>query len=310
MIKEKMKIVVCTKYGLPDVLKIKLVNKPTFKPNELFIKVMASSVNSGDVRVRGLDANFFLKVVMRLIFGFNKPRKSILGTVYSGVVEQVGSHVKDFKVGDEVYGLTGFNFGTYAEYITVKGNSVVTKKPFNATFEEAAAIPFGAQTAIYFLEKTNLFKKPNLKVLIYGATGAVGTSAIQIAKYYNAEVTTVCSDYNKEFVLNLGADRLIFYNKEDFTKSRIKYDVIFDAVGKISKRQCSHLLNSDGIFLTVGGMEYATEKKEQLEFVRDLFEKGKYKAIIDKVFTIDEIVEAHRYVDTCRKKGNVVLKIR
>lgn len=304
-----MRAVICTKYGLPDVLKIKLVDKPTFNPNELFIKVMASSVNSGDVRVRGLDANFFLKIAMRIIFGFKRPRKSILGTVYSGIIEQIGSQVKDFKVGDEVYGLTGFNFGTYAEYITVKENSVITKKPFNATFEEAAAIPFGAQTAIYFFDQTDLSKKTHLKVLIYGSTGAVGTSAIQIAKYYNAEVTAVCSDYNKEFVLGLGADKVIFYNKEDFTKSDQKYDIILDAVGKISKKACSSLLNFNGKFLTVGGLEYASESREQLDFLRKLFEDYKYNATIDKIYSLDEIVEAHKYVDTGRKKGNVVIKI-
>lgn len=304
-----MKVAVCMKYGSPDVLKITQIEKPIAQPAEVLVKIIASTVNSGDVRVRALDAGWFMKIIMRIIFGFLRPRKSILGTVYAGIVEKIGDNVKGFKVGDEVYGLTGFNFGTYAEYIAVKENSVITKKPVNASFEEAAALLFGGQTACYFLNKTSISKVRNLNVLIYGATSAVGTSALQIAKYYHANVTAICSDYNRDFISGLGADKIIFYNKTDFTKSAEKYDVILDAVGKISKKQCSHLLNAKGNFLTVGGLEYASENREQLEFLRKLFENGKYDASIDRVYSLDEIAEAHKYVDTGRKKGNVVLKI-
>jgi NADPH:quinone reductase-like Zn-dependent oxidoreductase len=241
--------------------------------------------------------------------GFTRPRNAILGTVYAGIVEQTGKDVVNFKVGDEVYGITGIHFGAYAEYIAVNAQSVITKKPANASFSEAAAIAFGGQTAIYFLDKTNISKISNLKILVYGATSSVGTSVVQIAKYYHLDITAVCSEKGKNLVLKLGATKVIDYKTEDFTKLHTKYDIIFDAVGKISKRKCSHLLSKEGMYLTVGGIEYAKEKREQLIFLNELFEKGNYDATIDKTYSIDEIVEAHRYVDTERKKGNVVVKI-
>lgn len=304
----KMKAVVCYGYGGPEVLKIDMVDKPIPSSNEILVKIIATTVNSGDVTVRALKANFLQKILMRFIFGFNKPRNPILGTVYSGIVEYVGNEVKEFKVDDEVFGLRGFSFGTYAEYISVKENSVISKKPLNASFEEAAAILFGGQTAYYFLNKTKITDVPLLNILVYGASSAVGTSALQIAKFYSANVTAVCSDYNEPLVLKLGADKVIFYNKVDFTRGLEKYDVIFDAVGKISKKQCTHMLQKDGSFITVNGMDYAKEAKDQIVFLKELFEKGNYAAVIDRTFYLAEIVDAHRYVDTGRKKGNVVLK--
>ena len=306
---DQMRAVIWESYGGPEVLKIKTVDKPAPRPDELLIKIVATAVNSGDVTVRALKGNFVFKVAMNFIFGFGKPRNLILGTVYAGVVEQVGHRVKNFKAGDEVFGLRGFKFGTYAEYVSVKENSVVSLMPCNASFEEAAALLFGGQTAHYFLHKAGIADTPGLSVLVYGATGAVGTSALQIAKYYGAKVTAVCSDYNEKLVMNLGADKVIFYNKEDFTKTNEKYDIILDAVGKISKKQCAHLLKANGKFHTVGGFEYATESIEQVRFLKDLFESGHYDAAIDRVYRMDEIVEAHAYVDSGRKKGNVVLKI-
>jgi len=309
MNKPTMKAAICTKYGPPEVLQIEMAEKPVPQDNEILVKIIASAVNSGDVRVRGLVVEGFMKIVMRLVLGFSKPRKPILGTVFSGIVEQVGKNVSNFKIADEVYGITGFRFGTYAEYIAVSDKSVTVKKPFNATFEEAAAICFGGQTAYYFLEKAKISEKANLKILVYGATGAVGTAAIQIAKYHNAEVTAVCSENGKELVKELGADKIIFYNKEDYTKISEKFDIIFDAVGKITKKQCGHLLNNEGIFKSVEGFDMASDEIKQLVFLREMFEKGKNKATIDKIYSIDEIMEAHRYVDTGRKKGNVVLRI-
>ena len=306
---DKMKAVICTKYGAPEVLKIVEVDKPTPKAHEVLIKIWASAVNSGDIRVRSLAVTGFLRIVMRFVLGFKKPRKPILGTVFSGLVEQPGKNVRDFKPGDEVFGLTGFQFGAHAEYITLSDKSILVKKPVNATFEEAAAIAFGGQTAIYFLEKAQISKKSNPKILIYGATGSVGTAVVQIAKYYHAQITAVCSEAGQNLVKELGVDALVFYNKEDFTQSGEKFDIVFDAVGKTSKKQCLPLLNDGGRYVTVGGLEVAAERKEQLEFLRTLFEAGKYKSTIDRIYSIDEIVEAHRYVDTGRKKGNVVLKI-
>ncbi|MFH6605091.1 NAD(P)-dependent alcohol dehydrogenase [Maribacter algicola] len=304
-----MKAIICTRYGPPEVLKIQEIPKPNPKNDEILIKIMASAINSGDVRVRGLKVNGFLKIVMRLMFGFTKPRKPVLGTVFSGIVETIGDNTTRFKVGDEVFGMTGLKFGTYAEYIVLNHNDKVILKPENATFEEAAALPFGGQTAIYFLEKAGIEKISNPEVLIIGATGAVGTAALQIAKYHNAEITAVCSTKGAELVKSLGVSRLILYDKEDFTQSKSKFDIIFDAVGKTSKSQCKKLLKKGGVYKTVGGMEVAAENKKQLEMLKALFEKGEYDATIDRVFPMDKVVEAHRYVDTERKKGNVVLKI-
>jgi NADPH:quinone reductase-like Zn-dependent oxidoreductase len=309
MINSTMKAVICTKYGPPEVLQIQRIPVPIPEDNEILIKIRASSVNSGDVRVRGLVVEGFLKVVMRFVLGFSKPRKPILGTVFSGEVEQIGKKVTDFKPGDHVFGVTGFRFGTFAEYIAVSHDSTVAIKPANATFEEAAAIPFGGHTAIHFLQKAKIQERKNPKVMIYGATGSVGAAAIQIARHYNANVTAVCSENGLPLVSALGADRIILYNKEDFTKSTEKYDIIFDAVGKTSRQQCQPLLAEGGCYKTVGGLEVAAERKEQLYLLRELFESGKYNAAIDKVYSIDEIVEAHRYVEAGRKKGNVVLKI-
>lgn len=306
-----MKAVICTKYGPPEVLQIREVPKPVAKDNEILIKIMATTVNSGDVRVRGLDVGgLFMKTVMRLVLGFTKPRKHILGIVYSGVVEEVGAKVSKFKKGDKVFGMTGFNFGTYAEYIAVKEKSILALMPKNASFEEAASLIFGGQSAIYFLEKAHIHQKTNPKVLIIGATGSVGSAAIQIAQYYHGNITAVCSSEGKSLVESLGVTKIILYDKEDITKLTETFDIIFDAVGKNTKKQFKSHLAKGGIFKTVQGFEIASESQEQLAFLKTLYESGKLKAVIDKTYTIDQVVEAHRYVDTGRKKGNVVLKVK
>ncbi len=304
-----MKAVICTKYGSPEVLIIQDVVKPIPKDNEILVRIIATAVNSGDVRVRGLAVEGFMKVIMRLVLGFSKPRKPILGTVYSGMIESTGNKVSKFKTGDKVFGMTGFNFGTYAEYIAVKESSNVAFMPAKATFEEAVSLIFGGQTAIYFLEKAKIFEKEKPKVLIIGATGSVGSAATQIAQYYGADVTVVCSSEGKSLVENLGVLKIILYDKEDFSRQANKFDIIFDAVGKTTKKQCEKLLDKGGVYKTVGGLEYASESQKQLELIRELYEKDKLKAIIDKTFLFDKVVEAHRYVDTGRKKGNVILKI-
>ncbi|QNA46620.1 NAD(P)-dependent alcohol dehydrogenase [Lacibacter sediminis] len=303
-----MKAVICTQYGSPDVLQIQEVSKPIPKDREILVKIVATAVNSGDVRVRSLDVKGFLKVLMRLVLGISKPRKPILGTVFSGVVETVGSNVSKFKVADKVFGMTGFKFGTHAEYIAVDQNSNVIEMPYNASFEEAAAIIFGGQTAIYFLDKARIAEKPNKKLLIIGATGSVGTAAIQIAKYYNVDITAVCSSEGQKLVNELGVKNVILYDKEDFTKQTEKFDIIFDAVGKSNRKQCEKLLNENGVYKSVSSVN-ASENIQQLQLLKELFEKGAFKAVIDKTFQMDEIIEAHRYVDTGRKKGNVALRI-
>jgi NADPH:quinone reductase-like Zn-dependent oxidoreductase len=212
-------------------------------------------------------------------------------------------------LGDEVFGSTGFKLRTNAEYVCLKENGVISPKPGNASFAEAAALPFGGQTAIYFLEKAKIKEKKQPSVLIYGATGAVGCASIQIAKYYQSKVTAVCSTRGKALAKQLGADHIILYDQEDFTQTNTKVDIIFDAVGKTTKRACRALLKPDGRFVTVEGMDVAAEKTEQLDFLRKRFEAGQYQAVIDKVYPMKEVVAAHTYVDTGRKKGNVILQI-
>lgn len=307
---QMMKAIVCTEYGGPEVLQIREVSKPIPKDYEILIRIRSTSVNSGDARVRGLDGSLLMKTLMRLIFGLSKPRNPTLGTVFAGEIEKIGKAVKNFNVGNEVFGMTGFKFGTYAEYVTVSEKSNVILKPENASFEEAAAIIFGGQTAIYFLQKAKIDEGSNKKVLIIGATGSVGTAAVQIAQYYNANITAVCSSRGEELIRELNVNNVIFYDREDFTKRHKSYDIIFDAVGKSSKRACAKLLNKDGVFKTVGGIEYATETKDQLILLRKLFESQVYKATIDKVYPLEKIVKAHIYVDSGRKKGNIVINVK
>ncbi|MDO1451368.1 NAD(P)-dependent alcohol dehydrogenase [Rhodocytophaga aerolata] len=304
-----MKAVICTKYGPPEVLKIQEVARPTPKEKEILVKIMATAVNSGDVRVRSLAVEGWMKWMMRMVLGFSKPRKSILGTVFSGVVEGAGNKVSEFNPGDKVFGMTGFNFGSYAQYIAVHQNSNVMKMPQNATYEEAAAIIFGAQTAIYFLEKAKIAQQANPKVLIIGATGSVGVAAIQVCKHYGAQISVVCSSEGSHLMKELGVSDIILYDKADFTSHTGRFDMVFDAVGKTTKKQCKKLLLNGGVYKTVGGTEYASESKKQLALIKELFENGKLNAVIDKTFSMDNIVDAHRYVDKGRKKGNVVVRI-
>ena len=303
-----MKAVICTKYGTPEVLQIQEVSKPLPNDNQILVKIIATAVNSGDVRLRSLDVKGFLKVIMRLVLGITRPRKPILGIVFSGIVESKGNKVSKFKVGDKVFGMTGFKFGTYSEYIAVNQNSNVLEMPKNATYEEAAAIIFGGQTAIHFLNKAKIAKKLNQKILIIGATGSVGIAAIQIAKHYNANITAVCSSNGHKLVSELEVKNIVLYDKEDFTNRADRFDIIFDAIGKSNKNQCKNLLNENGVYKSVSSV-YASETRQQLQLLKELFEKGEFKATIDKTFPMDKIADAHKYVDTGRKKGNVVLKI-
>lgn len=304
-----MKAAVCEAYGKPETVIVKQVPKPAIRPGEVLIKVMASTVNSGDVRMRGLKVNGWMKLVMRLILGFSKPRKSILGVTFSGVVERVGAKVSRFKPGDKLFGLTGFRFGAHAEYLCLSERATMIEMPANAGFEAAAALPFGAHTAIHFLQAAGIEKLNRPRVAIYGATGSVGIAALQVAAHYGAIITAVCSSRAAPSLSTFTMDNIVLYDKTEFTRSGQQYDIIFDAVGKLSKKECRSLLAPHGKFVTVGGMAVARENKEQLDLVRQLFEAGNYQAVIDKAFSLDEIVAAHEYVDTGRKIGNVVLKI-
>lgn len=305
----KMNAVICTAYGTPEVLKIKEVEKPKPKDNEVLIKIVATAVNSGDTRIRGFNVDGIFRIIMRLVLGFRKPRKPILGMVLAGKVTEVGKQVKTFKPGDEVCASTGFKMGAYAQYTTVQEKSTIIHKPKNASFEEAAAILFGGMSALYFLEKAGIASKPNQKVLIYGATGSVGAAAVEIARHYKANVTSVCSEQGIELAKKLGSNTVVVYTRQDFTKLNDKFDIVFDAAGKTKKKDCTALLTRNGKYVTVGGMDIAKETTAQITFLKNLYENKELNAHIDKIYPMDEIAEAHRYVDTGRKKANVVVKI-
>jgi len=303
-----MKAVVCTKYGPPEVLQLKEIEKPTPGDNEICIKVFATSVTASDCIIRGFKVPIKFWIPMGLAIGFKKPRKSILGMVFAGEVESVGNDIKSFKKGDQVFGFDRFGFGTYAEYKCIPKEGLLVKKAANVSYEEAAAVPYGGLLALYYLKKGNV--QSGQKILIYGASGAVGTSAVQLAKYLGAEVTGVCSTTNLELVKSLGANKVIDYTKEDFTVREDLYDLIFNAVGKKKiKLQCKKALTQNGKLITVDDGS-PTFHIEDLILLNELIEKGQIKAVIDRCYRLEQIVEAHRYVDKGRKKGNVIITVK
>ena len=322
-----MKAVVYTSYGAPDVLQIIEVPKPTPKDNEVLIKIHATTVTSGDWRVRSLKMPVGFGLMSRLVFGIRKPRQPILGTELAGEVESIGKNVSKFKIGDRVFAFSGPGMGCHAEYKCLPEDGMVVLKPDNLSYEEAAALCFGGTTALDFFRRGNLQRGD--KVLINGASGCVGTAMVQLAKYFGADVTGVCSGANIELVKSLGADRAIDYTKEDFTANGQTYDIIADPVGTAPFSRVKNSLTADGRLLQIlaglpdiliapmismtGSKKViagpAAERVEDVRLLAKLAASGAFKPSIDRSYPFDRIVEAHRYVDTGRKKGNVVVTL-
>jgi NADPH:quinone reductase-like Zn-dependent oxidoreductase len=328
-----MKAIVWTKYGPPDVLQLKEVDKPSPKDNEVLVKIYATTVTAGDCELRSLNLPFYISFPMRMWIGFNKPKENTIpGTELAGEIEAVGAGVKLFKPGDQVYGSAGMGFGANAEYICLpeqpgEMEGGVAIKPANMTFEQAAAVPFGGRDALHFLRKGNI--QDGQKILINGAGGSIGTFAVQLAKHFGAEVTAVDNTEKLDVLRSIGADQVVDYTKEDFTKRGEVYDVIFDVVGTVSFSQSAGSITKNGTYLLANPvkgqlvrgpltrmtssnkviMETASGTPEDLDLLRELIEEGKLKAVIDRVYSLDQIVEAHRYVETGQKIGNLVIKV-
>ena len=322
-----MKAVVCTKWGSPDALEIKEVEKPTPQKKEILVKIYATTVFAGDCELRGLKFPLLLRLLMRLGFGFKGPRRKILGQELAGEIESIGKDVKLFKEGDQVFAHTGFGMGAYAEYICMPEEGPVAIKPATMTYEEAAAVAVGGLEALHYLRRGNIDSEQN--ILINGSGGSIGTFAIQLAKYFGAEVTSVDSTGKLDMLRSIGADQVIDYTAEDFTKNGKTYDVIFDVVGKSSFSHCKSSLKQGGRYLLAnprlsqmfrgqrtskrsgkklitGNISY---RPEDLLFLKELIEAGKIKTVVDRGYSMEQIVEAHRYVDSGDKKGSVVITV-
>jgi NADPH:quinone reductase-like Zn-dependent oxidoreductase len=326
---EKMKAILHTKYGPSDELQLKLVDKPVPKDNEVLIKIHATTVTTTDCNARNFTfVPQSFKFFARLMFGFNKPKINILGIDLSGEIEAIGKDVKLFKVGDRVFGSPGTKFGGHAEYSCIPENGALRIMPAEISWEEAAAIPLAGNTALFFIRDLGKIQKGQ-KILIHGASGAIGTYAVQIARYYGAEITGVCSSSNAEMLKSIGADKVIDYTKEDFRKSAERYDFVFDVVGKTTFSDCKGILKPGGIYLEnmlglndipkmlwtsiFGGKKIkggvSKESAENLNFLSELIEKGKLKPVIDRVFPLEKTAEAFQYVEQGHKKGTVIIKI-
>jgi 2-desacetyl-2-hydroxyethyl bacteriochlorophyllide A dehydrogenase len=322
-----MKAVYCIKYGPPDVLQLKEVEKPIPKDTEVLIKIHAATVTAGDCEIRRFKMPSWLWLPARLGFGIRGPRNKVLGQELAGEIESIGKDVKRFSEGDQVFARTGLGLGAYAEYLCLPEDGVLAIKPTNMTYEEAAAVPFGGLDALHFIRKGNI--QNGQKVLINGASGSIGTFAVQIAKYFGAQVTGVCSTRNLDMVRSIGAEYVIDYTKNDFTKNGEVYEVIFDVVGKSSFRDSIRSLTPDGLYILANpGLSQmvlgpwttmrsqrkviigaARPKKEDLIILKELIEAGKIKTVIDRRYPLEQTAEAHRYVEKGHKQGNVLITV-
>jgi len=304
-----MKAVICVKHGSPGRLQIKDVRRPVVKKDEVLVRIAATTVTAGDVvlRKQGYLQFLLLWPLATLLFGIRNQRKKILGHEFAGIVDSVGEGATRFEKGDAVFGTTGFKGGGHAEYISCQENSIIALKPENLSFEEAAALPIGGVSALHLLNKVHV--QPGERVLIYGASGSIGTYAVQLARHFKAEVTGVCSTPNLGLVESLGADTVLDYTREDISATEERYDVIFDTVGKFPRSKAQKLLTENGRYISTHSSP-VREKQEYLSLIRELAEKGVIKAVIDQLFPLEKIQEAHAYVESGRKKGNVVIQVQ
>jgi len=311
---EKMKAIICTKYGAPEVLKMKEVQKPAPKDDEVLIKIFATAVTASDIYIRGSQIPIQFWIPMRIMLGLTKPRKSIIGLVLAGKIESAGKNIKRFKPGDQVYGLTGFGLGAYAEYKCMKETDstygCLALKPNNLSYEEATVVAYGGLLAFQFMEKGSIQR--GQKVLIYGASGTSGTTAVQFAKYLGAEVTGVCSTSNLELVKSLGADSVIDYTKKDSINLIKQYDFILDAVGKIKtsglKEACKKALTPMGKYVSIDDGKLILDSN-RLALIKELVETGHIKPVVDRSYPLEQIADAHEYVGKGHKKGGVAITI-
>jgi NADPH:quinone reductase-like Zn-dependent oxidoreductase len=305
-----MKAIVCTAYGPPEVLQVRELDKPVPKHDQVLVRIHATAVTSSDCIVRAFNLHGPMSVVARLVLGVTRPRKAVLGMVLAGEIEAAGKDVSAFKEGDQVFGFDRFAFGAYAAYKSMTARGLLALKPSNLTYDEAAAIPYGGLLALYFLRKGRINERR--RVLVYGASGSVGTSAVQLAKHFGAEVTGVCSSSNVEIVRSLGADAVIDYKKDDFTRGDERYDLVFVAIGNRmhppSEADCKKALTPGGAYVSVDGGSPRIST-EDLVLLKQLAEAGALKPVIDRIYPLEQMAEAHRYVDQGHKKGNVVITV-